>query len=342
MISGPIYLFLTKIRLKKVLIIRLSSIGDIVLTTPVIRCLKKQASGCEVHYVTKKQFLPVLEANPFIDKIYVLEKSIHEVIPNLKAERYDHIVDLHRNFRSLGIRLKLGRKSSTFNKINLRKWLLVKLKINTLPDVHIVDRYFGAVAHLGVKSDQLGLDYFIPARDVIHMETLPASHQNGYIGWVIGGKHNTKIYPEEKVAAVCKSINSPVVLIGGPEDAEKGDRIAIESGDHVFNACGKFNLNKSASLVKNASLVLTNDTGMMHIAAAFKKQIISFWGNTIPQFGMYPYLPGEENKSTILQVSKLSCRPCSKIGYPSCPKGHFRCMQDIDARKVIELIGKGQ
>lgn len=309
-----------------------------VLTTPVIRCLKKQFPEAVVHYITKKQFLPVIEANPYIDKIITISEKVEEVLADLKAENYDHIIDLHKNFRSRKICLSLKAKSTSFNKINIRKWLIVNLRINRLPGVHIVDRYFEAVAHLGVNNDGLGLDYFIPPSEDNSLEDMPASHREDYLGWVIGGKHNTKIYPEEKIIEICRRISGPIVLIGGPEDKEKGGRIAGAAGEHVLNACGKFNLNRSASLVKNAKLIITNDTGMMHVAAAFRKQIISLWGNTIPEFGMYPYMPGDEMRSTMLGVNDLSCRPCSKIGYDSCPKGHFRCMNDIDGDEVVRLI----
>ena len=128
-------------------------------------------------------------------------------------------------------------------------------------------------------------------------------------------------------------------MLGGDEDAQKGDRIKNAVGDLVFNACGKFNINQSASLVKQANKIITNDTGLMHIAAAFKKEIISLWGNTIPEFGMYPYMPGFENKSHLLEVKSLSCRPCSKIGFEKCPKKHFDCMEKIDVVKFNQLIG---
>lgn len=322
----------------KLLVIRFSSIGDMVLTTPVVRCLKQQLRDVQVHYLTKKQFLPVIEANPNIDRIHTIEKNIDEVLPALREENYDHIIDLHKNFRSRGICMKLKVKCHSFTKVNLQKWLMVNFKINRLPAVHIVDRYFGAVTHLDVTNDGKGLDYFIPEQDASLGNDLPESHREGYIAWVIGGKHNTKIYPEEKVASICGQVMHPFILIGGPEDAEKGSRIAQASGKHVYNACGKFNLNRSAALVRDASLVLSNDTGMMHVAAAFKKKIVSFWGNTIPEFGMVPYMPGNESRSHILEVKNLSCRPCSKLGYKACPKGHFNCMNEIREEDVVRMI----
>ncbi len=315
--------------MKKLLIIRFSSIGDIILTTPVIRCLKQQLSDVEVHYLTKKQYVPLLEANPNIDKLYSIHDKIDEVIPDLKNENYDHIIDLHKNFRSKGVLMKLRKPSSTFSKINVQKWLIVNLKVNRLPQVHIVDRCFRAVEKFGVKNDQVGLDYFIPAKDEVHLNSLPVSHQSGFIGWVIGAKFNTKVFPEEKIIEVCKRIDKQIVLLGGPEDAEKGERIHQAVGEKIFNSCGKYNLNQSASLVRQAEKIITNDTGLMHIAAAFKKEIISLWGNTIPEFGMYPYMPGNEERSKIFEIKGLSCRPCSKLGYSKCPKGHFKCMRDI-------------
>ncbi len=325
--------------MKKILVIRFSSIGDIVLTSPVIRCLKNQLPEAEIHFLTKKQFLPVLAANPYIDKIYSVEEKIEEVIFELKQESYDYIVDLHKNFRSKGVILKLKKPASSFNKINIKKWLIVNLKINKLPDVHIVDRYFQAVSKLNVKNDGKGLDYFIPEKDKVDLKLLPDQFQESYIAWAIGGKHQTKIYPEERIIEVCEKIKKPAILLGGKEDFDKGERISNSIGGRVFNACGKFNINQSASLVEIADKIITNDTGLMHIAAAFRKEIISLWGNTIPEFGMYPYMPGGESKSLILEVKKLSCRPCSKLGYKSCPKSHFDCMNRINAEELIRLIG---
>jgi ADP-heptose:LPS heptosyltransferase len=331
--------------LEKILIIRLSSIGDIVLTTPVVRCIKKRYPDCELHYLTKNSFASILRENPYLDKVIAINEKIGEVIAGLRMEKYDHIVDLHKNFRSLKVRLNLGVPSSSFPKLNFKKWVLVQFKINKMPDIHIVDRYFKAVDALGVENDFLGLDYFIPEKDKVDITVLPGKHQNGYIGLVIGGKHATKQMPAEKIITFCKLIDFPVVILGGPEDKAEAEKICSAVGDHVFNACGKFNLNQSASLVEQAKLIITNDTGLMHVAAAFEKKIISVWGNTVPELGMYPYLPQHPQNSAIFEVKGLSCRPCSKLGFEKCPKGHFDCMmkQDIKgiAEKAEEFLGIG-
>jgi ADP-heptose:LPS heptosyltransferase len=194
--------------------------------------------------------------------------------------------------------------------------------------MHIVDRYFEAAAPLGVKNDGKGLDYFIAPENNVSVEMLPAAHRKGYIAIATGAKFATKEMPAEKMIEVIKHLNRPVVLLGGKDDVAKSEIIAEACGDLVYNACGKLNLDQSASLIQQAERVITHDTGMMHIAAAFKKRIYSVWGNTVPEFGMYPYLPGEGSK--MIQVEGLSCRPCSKLGYPACPKGHFRCMKEIE------------
>lgn len=324
--------------MKKILIIRFSSIGDIVLTTPVVRCLKKQSRDCEIHYLTKKAFEPVLQNNPYIDKIITIEKNIREVIPTLKNERYDHIVDLHKNFRSFGVRMKLGIKSTAFPKMNFEKWLLVTFKINRMPRVHIVDRYFKTVKNLRIFNDFDGLDYFIPDYDKVAPDQLPESHRNGYVAMVIGGKHKTKQLPTAKALELLGKINYPIVLLGGKEDTEEGLKIEQLPGKQIFSACGKFTINQSASLVEQARVVITNDTGLMHIAAAFQKPIISIWGNTVPQLGMYPYMPEHPERYKIFEVKGLSCRPCSKIGFEKCPKGHFRCMMDQDLAGIVKAV----
>ncbi|TPE44011.1 glycosyltransferase family 9 protein [Pontibacter mangrovi] len=316
----------------KILILRFSSIGDIVLTTPVIRCIKQQVPGAEVHYVTKKAFQSIVANNPYVDKVHVLGEKLGDLVQALKAENFDYVVDLHNNLRTRVIKARLGKPSRSFNKLNYEKWLMVNFKRNRLPDVHIVQRYLDAAAALGVKDDGGGLDYFIPAQDEVDVHTLPEGFQNGYVAFAIGAQHYTKRLPTERIIELCERLQQPVILLGGKEDAATGEEIAAhfsasnkQQATIIYNACGKYNLHGSASLVRQATQVVSHDTGLMHIAAAFQKEIISVWGNTIPEFGMYPF----RTKYKVLEVQGLSCRPCSKIGYSKCPKGHFKCMRDI-------------
>jgi len=323
----------------KILIIRFSSIGDIVLTTPVVRCLKNQLEGeVEIHFLIKKQYQSIVEHNPNISKVHTIEKSTNEVVESLKKEEFDYVIDLHKNLRSKRVVKKLKQLSFTFDKINFQKWILTMFKINILPEKHIVDRYFGAVKALRIKNDSKGLDYFIPEKDKVDLGILPISHQNGYVAFAIGAQHFTKRLPREKIISICEKMNQPIVLLGGKEDEITGKNITQEVGTKVYNTCGEFNINQSASLVKQSKVLITHDTGLMHIAAALDVQIISVWGNTVPEFGMYPYYPNQPEKYTIIENKNLTCRPCSKIGYDKCPKGHFKCMNDIDEEKILDEV----
>ena len=321
----------------KILVIRLSSIGDIVLTTPVVRCLKKQL-GAEVHFLTKKSYYSIVAHNPYIEKVHLYGSERDKMMNKLKQENYDLIIDLHHNLRTFIIKMQLGKKSYSFNKLNIEKWLLVNFKIDKLPEVHIVDRYMDTCRALGVTNDNEGLDYFIPEKDEVDIATLPEGFQDGYVAWVIGAKENTKQFPNEKITNILAATHMPVILLGGKEDRGNAKTILrhLEKRPNLYDATGQYHLNQSASLVRQAKLVITNDTGLMHIAAAFRKRIISIWGNTIPQFGMYPYYGlNHYAVNKIFEVDGLSCRPCSKIGRDSCPKGHFKCMKEISEPGII-------
>ncbi len=323
----------------KFLIIRFSSIGDIVLTTPVIRCLKQQLPDAVVHFLTKEEYRAVVSANPYIDKIQVLDSSWDLMMHQLLFEQYDYIIDLHHNLRTLRIKRALKTaKAFSFNKLNIRKWLLTALKINRLPDTHIVNRYMDTIKFFDVTNDGKGLDYFFPLKDKVKDSDLPVSHMFGYVGIVIGAALNTKKMPVHKLKQLCAGIHYPIVLLGGKEDAVMGEEIALTDPIKIYNACGKYSLHESADLVVRSKIIVSNDTGLMHIAAAFKKPIISVWGNTVPAFGMYPYYGNEAVKNFISEVGGLNCRPCSKIGYDQCPKGHFKCMELQDVDKLGSMV----
>ena len=323
-------------KFKKILIIRFSSIGDIVLTTPVIRCVKKQFPDAEVHYVTKEVFKNILIHNPYIDKVHTFKEDISELYEPLKAENFDVVIDLHKNLRSLRLKQKLKAKNYSFDKLNLQKFLAVNFKqINKLPNKHIVDRYFDAVAPLGIKNDGKGLDHFMHQNDRVDVSSLLTDHlQKTFVALVVGGSYFTKKIPLNKLSEICKNSKLPIIVLGGKEDKPVGDELQNQF-PQLINTCGQYTINQSASIIEQAEWVVSSDTGLMHIAAAYNKKIISMWGNTIPEFGMSPYLPNLENK--ILEVKNLSCRPCSKLGYKKCPKGHFKCMNDLDVSITSEL-----
>jgi heptosyltransferase-2 len=317
----------------KILVVRFSSIGDIVLTTPILRCIKQQLKDVELHFITKHNFLSVIEDNKYVDKIYSIKSSLSEVVPQLKKEKYDYVIDLHHNVRTLKLKLALGKKSFSFNKLNWQKFLIVNLKANKLPNIHIVDRYFETVKSIGVQNDNKGLDYFINEKDEVDIpSSLPTLFHEQYNVLVVGGSYFTKQIPIKQLKEICSKSLLPLILLGGKEDSNVAEQVYQLYKNKTINLCGKLNLNQSASIIQQSHKVITSDTGLMHIAAAYKKDIISLWGNTIPEFGMGPYFAGKD--SQILEVKGLSCRPCSKLGYKKCPKGHFKCMNDI---KIPEI-----
>ncbi len=226
------------------------------------------------------------------------------------------------------LKLKLVKPSAKFDKLNFKKWLMVNFKVNTLPNIHIVDRYFETLQSLNVANDKKGLDFFLPDTAFNTLVKYKLT-KNNYIAIAIGAAHFTKQIPISKILELIHKINLPIVLLGDKNDVAKAYTIVEQSKDKiVISACGEINLFESAYLIQQSKLVITADTGLMHIAAAFNKIIYSFWANTIPEFGMSPYLPQPEN--LIFEVKNLPCRPCSKIGYDKCPKGHFDCMEKID------------
>lgn len=316
----------------KILVVRFSSIGDIVLTTPVVRCLKQQL-GAEVYYLTKERFRPVLEANPYIDGLFTFRKDLREVLPALKAARVDYLVDLHRNIRTLQLKLGLRIPFSSFPKFNIGKWLLVRFKSDQMARVHIVDRYMATVKRLGVRYDGNGLDFFLtPGSRVNPVQWMGV--ESPFAAVVIGAAHSTKRMPAEQIAEICERLTLPAFLLGGLSDKAEAEEIASRSGGKVIDVCGELSLGQSASLISQASVVISHDTGMMHIAAAHRRPIVSVWGNTVPAFGMTPFYPDGMDLNVTMEVEGLSCRPCSKIGFGQCPEGHFKCMKEQDTGRI--------
>jgi ADP-heptose:LPS heptosyltransferase len=318
----------------KILVIRFSSMGDIIYTTPVVRCLKKQLPGAEIHFITKPAFKYIYDNNPYIDKLLLLKPDLGDTIKDIKAEGYDYIIDLHNNLRTAIIKLRTGIKSSTYKKQTIRKWLSLKFNLKLVPPVHLVDRYMKAVAILGVKNDGLPIDYYIKADHQLD-KLLPASHQQKFVAFIIGATHFTKRMPNEKIISLCKEIMLPIVLLGGHDVKTNGDIIAAMLGDKIYNACGITSLDESVYLVSKADKVIGFDTGLTHIAEAFDRPIVSIWGGTVPGLlGVQPY----QVKEVLVAGVELPCRPCSKFGLPACPLGHFKCMHDIPENEIAEFV----
>ncbi|GIV27111.1 MAG: glycosyl hydrolase [Bacteroidia bacterium] len=281
-------------------------------------------------FLIKPKFVSVIEKNPYIDKIHLFS-NISDTINKIKQEQFDFIVDLQNNRNSRWICWRLGIPNKPFPKLNFQKLLVVWFKVKKLlPRKHIVDRYFEAAQPLRISNDLKGLDFFINEESVSEkIKNFSAP----YVVLVSGGSYYTKKIPYSKIKEICQHLSSKnIILLGDDKDFEETKNIEKDC-PNTINLCGKLNLHESAYLVKHSEFVITSDTGLMHIAAAFKKKIYSLWGNTIPEFGMYPYMPHPESK--IIENKNLWCRPCSKLGYSHCPLLHFECMKGLDVKNIV-------
>lgn len=318
----------------KVLVIRFSSIGDIVLTTPVLRWLYEQKQA-EVHYLTKSSFANLVEHNPAVAKVHSLSDNIEETITFLKEEHFDLVIDLHKNLRSKKVSKAIGAKYLTFNKLNIQKWLFVNFKINFLPKKHIVDRYAEALSSLHLDTADRSIDYHFPADYSFELTEYELQKQN-YICVVIGGTYTTKQIPTSIILELHKRLNRRLVLLGGGDvDGKKAVDIMTQCNQKPIDLVNKISIIDSTYVIKNSAGIITSDTGLMHIASAFDIPIHTIWGNTHPDFGMYAYRP---NRGDIkdYQVANLPCNPCSKLGSDSCPRGHFDCMLKQNVEQIVK------
>ena len=316
----------------KVLIIRLSSIGDIILTSPAIK-YAKQYKHAEVHYLTKKANEELVKYNSNIDKVFLYDKNLSETIKELKEESYDIIFDLHNNLRTFIIKHKLKAKTSTLNKYNFSKWLMVKFK-RKIEVPHIVVRYLKTIDRNFDNEFNDELEFWYQRDiDIQKKHVLP----DDYYCFSLGAKHFTKKIPVSLVIGIIEKIDLRVVLIGGSDVINESNKIENACKHKVTNLCGKLTISESADVIQHSKLLVTSDTGMMHLASALQKETHVLWGNTVPEFGMYAYYGKNKSKTTNYAI-ELNCRPCSKIGFDKCPKGHFRCMFDQDQNYIVSMI----
>lgn len=318
---------------KKILVLRFSSIGDIVLTFPVVAAIKAAYPNCQIDYVTKPAFRYLLDACPGLSHIFTLEGSIRQLRKDINFQSYDAVLDLHNNLRTLLLTAFSGAKVYKYPKNNWNKWLLTRFKIKQERRQHVVERYLSTLKQafaLEVLAPENPYD--IPESEQFSIHAATGFTPAKYVAFAIGAQFATKRLPTDLMIKLLQKIEHPLVLLGGKEDQQTANEIvAALGGQKVVSKAGQLNIHGSAWLVKNAAALLTHDTGLMHISACFEVPIHLIWGNTVKDFGMYPFRPEQENCFQY-EVENLKCRPCSKIGFQNCPKGHFACMrqQDLD------------
>ena len=291
----------------------------------------------EVHFLTKKCFQDILSNNPYIDRIipFSTDQPFDSLIKLLKKENYTCVVDLHKNARSSRVKVNLKKPGYSFDKLNFQKWLFVNTSLNFLPEKHIVDRYFDGLGGLKVNNDNQGLDFFINDRAEEQHKILIKEEK--YVVFALGGAYHTKRLPAQKWIEIGRLLDGKIVLLGGEDVLEQAERIKCSLSGRCYNLCAKTSLDSSARLINGAELIIGGDSGLMHISAALKKAQIVIWGNTTPQFGMYPYYGEHKVRYENVEIDQLSCRPCSKLGHKQCPKKHFKCMALQDTERIARL-----
>ncbi len=318
----------------------MSSIGDVLLASPLIRILQKNIPDCSIDFVIKERFKELVAYHPGISKIHVYDRgrSLRAIRQQIRAERYDTIIDIHKNFRSIYLRTGVGADHiATFKKYAIRRWLLVHWKLNFYKTiVPVYQRYLNSM-HL--TYDGAGLDLYIPD-DVKEKVASNWSMLRGepIVGIAPGASFMTKRWLTEGFIEVIRhltdQLNATVILFGNEDDRTLTSEIAGSVRGRVHDAAGRLSLLECAALIERCSLVITNDSGLMHMATAMKKKVVAIFGSTTEELGFFP-LPGS---SMIVQHAGLRCRPCSHIGRHRCPEKHFKCMKEIAPERVIEAV----
>lgn len=320
-------------KLNKILIIRLSSLGDILLATPLIRSVKNQFPGLQVDFLLRQEYSDALINNPYLTNIFRYKRdkeSNRKISDELKKIKYDLIIDLQSNFRSKNIIRSLNVRSVSFDKKTIKKFLLVNFKINLLKDIQQIPvRYSQAIENLKLDND--GIDLFTIKRPNEYLIT-----RDNFIGFCPGARHFTKRWPQEYFIELGKMLSESgykVVLFGGKIDKQICEEISKEISGSI-NLSNDDNLLQTAADMKMCKAVICNDSGLMHVASAVGTKVIAIFGSTVKEFGFAPY----NCQNLILENNSLTCRPCSHIGRSSCPKKHFKCMKEISPSTVFENL----
>ncbi|MGQ9804979.1 MAG: glycosyltransferase family 9 protein [Chlorobiales bacterium] len=316
----------------RILVIRLSSIGDILLTTPILRALKTTVQNAEIDFLTKPSFATLLEGNPALMTIFTTE--------NFKPKQhYDLIVDLQHSLASRKYH-RYGEKVVCYQKENWKKFLLVNFKMNLYRGYEsVVERYAKSLATFGVKLDEKGGEIFLSEEEIEFGKNY-CKAETPVLAVCFGARHFTKRFPPERFAGALNRLldkkTIEVWLLGGKEDSPIADEImrTVRSKVKVKNFAGRHNLRETAAMLASADAVLTNDTGLMHIAAALQKPMVVLFGSSVKEFGFLPYKAAYQ----LLEVEGLRCRPCSHIGLEGCPKSHFKCMHDISEERLVKAV----
>jgi heptosyltransferase-2 len=337
---------------EKILIIRFSSLGDIVLASPLVRVLRAAYPDAQLDLLVKSEYADLVRHHPALNSVLTLESSSREELRALRSrvrmEGYDVILDLHNSLRSRYVRFLNARRVRAVNKRVLRRWILVNLKRNLYRDaVPVAERYIETAASLGVVADGRGAEIVTPADVVSRVGTMMSKYRLERAATVVGlapsARHATKRWPPERYRdlgiRLAREHRAKLLLFGGPDDTDYCGDIAqminAEMGTgSAESLAGSLTLLETAAALDHCAVVVTNDTGLMHMAAARNRPVVAIFGSTVREFGFFPY----GTRSVVLEREGLFCRPCSHVGLDRCPEGHFRCMKEIDVADVAAAV----
>ncbi|MGA2623784.1 MAG: glycosyltransferase family 9 protein [Bacteroidota bacterium] len=341
--------------LQKILIIRFSSIGDIVLASPLVRAVRTRYPAAQIDFLVKSEFAELVKFSHHLSTVIELRTADRRELKDLKKrireEHYDVILDIHNSLRSRYLRGFSGAKSiGVVNKRVVDRFFLVHSKLNFYDRIiPVAERYLETAMRLGISDDSKGLELFIPDETMFAVSSALSKFRleryDTVIGFAPAAKHFTKRWPQERFVELgvlyAKERKAKILVFGGKEDVEYCGDIAqminTASGSGVAEIfAGRFSLLETAAALDSCDVVICNDTGVMHLAAARQRRIVAVFGSTVREFGFFPY--GTE--SIVMESKGLSCRPCSHIGLEQCPKGHFKCMKDVLVDDVMNAVSQ--
>ena len=334
----------------KFLVIRFSSIGDILLTTPLLRTLRHRFPHSDIGVAVKEQFASLLQYNSHIDRLHCLNKrgsiaDLRQLKSEIRDIGYDTIIDIHDNMRSRYLKHGLCKMHFQYKKYKCKRFWLVHTRLNFYQDIIPVHlRYINSISTLGVQDDGAGLELNVPQS--IQQQMKDRLMQMGFkknslsIGIAAGAGFPTKRWPAEYYHNVCQRLqdehHAQIVLFGDPSDRDTAQLIRKGLHGPVFDLTGSCSLLETAAAMQTCHLLLCNDTGLMHMATTLPMQVVAVFGCTTRELGFFPV----GKQSTVIEHHQLSCRPCTHMGRRKCPKGHFKCMLDIHPDTVYRAVLK--
>lgn len=323
---------------KKILIIRLSSLGDVILATGMPKLIKEKYPGTRVDFISQNPFADVLRNNSNIDNLYIYSKKSGVITDRrgreikLNPDDYSFVYDLQKNRHSKRISSKINASVKRIKKNNFKKFLLVRFKINLLSDFkHVFKKYAEVAGIKNISADDYKLEINYDCK-------MPYNSGKKRLAAIApGAKHFTKRFPYEKFVEIGEMLRYEygfdIVLLGSKDETEVCSKISDALSFSVVDMSGKTSILESTALIDDSDLLMCNDSALMHIGSAVGTPLIAIFGSTSEEFGFFP-LGG---KSLVLQKD-LPCRPCTHIGRAECPKGHFDCMYGISESEFREAL----